>query len=1098
MKTFLCVGAAVVALALSGVAAQAETLYFAAQPKESGAGLNYDWFSANNWFKPDQQGNIVIHAGRIPAVEDDAWTLTDANAAANGIHIHGLTVGSTTHVSGGDFDLISVQFAPVGVAANSSENGFVNSKVRINGTVGGAMTFVGAGTSLVNTQVIIEPGAFMTWALDGNGHINGVSISGTVLFVQGAIVMPGGAFLGGDPDSRIDLLGELRGSGVTHINGGIPLGMIFNNSGTVRVDSGTILIDGNYRWVSDNGGKGNFMAATDDAVIDIKTLFTVPQGITTTFKGPGTVKTDGAINLLGTLNIGAVDQPTGAIDPGKWEFALLTGQPGGFAGGGTVHVISSGAKQSTINWTTGQITGFNGATFSGAINLDQGSLFNISGPANGDLLSFGGGTINNGGRAAFNSKSTLQFFDPAVFNNLTGAVFEVQSAGNGVLTSGVNSPSQFNNFGTFRKAGGTNTFGLGPTNGAAGGSPRFNNSGTVDVVTGNLMITNGASNGLFQTALGSKIIFTQRPHHLLDGATFIGDGVVELGSVAGSNPGSLAVDGAASMRTFVLGGFGAIDGPGTLTITNAFTWEAGDIKGAGALTLAAGSISAIVGNNPKTFSTRTINNAGSLKWLTDKSIDASENAVFNNLAGGVFDLQTNASMTGTVADTPTFNNAGTFLRSSGNSSTIIGINFNNSGTVRLQTATTSFYNFTQSAGVTDLDGGHMGSVGGTPFTFNGGTLIGSGTIGGGAVINNGATFGPGHSPGLININGDFTQGPNGTLMIEIAGLTTPGVDFDQLAISGTANLGGRLRVVAINGFTPDPSAAVTALTYSALNGTFANTNAQVNYAATSASVAAVATRIAPLLNISTRLRVLTGDNALIGGFIITGNDPKTVIIRAIGPSLADQNISGFLDDPTLELIDSEGASVAVNDGWKQTQESEIQNSGVAPSRDAESAIIRTLNPGAYTAVVRGNNGASGIGVVELYDLAQAANSNLANISSRGFVDMGDNALIGGFILGSGADTRVVVRAIGPSLNETVSGALQDPTLELVDVNGVVVRSNDNWQSDQEAELKGIGIQPSHGNESAILAALPAGSYTAVVRGKENSTGIGVVEVYNVQ
>ena len=252
-----------------------------------------------------------------------------------------------------------------------------------------------------------------------------------------------------------------------------------------------------------------------------------------------------------------------------------------------------------------------------------------------------------------------------------------------------------------------------------------------------------------------------------------------------------------------------------------------------------------------------------------------------------------------------------------------------------------------------------------------------------------------------------------------------------------------------------------------------------------------------LLNISTRLRVGTGENALIGGFIVTGNEPKKVIIRAIGPSLSQQGVAGALQNPTLDLI-SGGKSIAFNDNWKQGgQQTIIQDTGVAPRHDLESAIVRTLQPGNYTAVVRGAGETSGVGLVEVFDLAQRAKAQLVNISSRGFVETGENVMIGGFIVGGGP-ARVMVRAIGPSLGAAgVQGALQNPTLSLVNASGVVVRANDNWKDSQRQAIEDSGIKPSDDRESALIEVLGAGSYTAIVRGSGNTTGVALVEVYNV-
>jgi hypothetical protein len=256
---------------------------------------------------------------------------------------------------------------------------------------------------------------------------------------------------------------------------------------------------------------------------------------------------------------------------------------------------------------------------------------------------------------------------------------------------------------------------------------------------------------------------------------------------------------------------------------------------------------------------------------------------------------------------------------------------------------------------------------------------------------------------------------------------------------------------------------------------------------------------ATLVNISTRLRVLTADNALIGGFIVTGNTPKRVIVRAIGPSLASFGIPGVLADPVLELHGPGAFATITNDNWRDTQASEIEATGIAPSNDLESAIVATLSPGAYTAVVRGNNGGTGVGLVETYDLELAADAQLANISTRGFVDLGDNVMIGGLILGNGnMNARVLIRAIGPSLSAFgVPDALADPVLELRDNNGALIGADDDWRDTQQAEIEATGIPPGNDRESAIVQTLAPGTYTAIVRGKNDTTGVALVEAYRL-
>jgi plastocyanin len=251
------------------------------------------------------------------------------------------------------------------------------------------------------------------------------------------------------------------------------------------------------------------------------------------------------------------------------------------------------------------------------------------------------------------------------------------------------------------------------------------------------------------------------------------------------------------------------------------------------------------------------------------------------------------------------------------------------------------------------------------------------------------------------------------------------------------------------------------------------------------------------LNISTRMEVRTDDQVLIGGFIITGNDPKEVVLRAIGPSLSAFGIPDPLADPVLELHGSNGSLITTNDNWKDTQESEIEASGFQPQNDLESAIISTLDPGSYTAIVSGKNGTTGVGLVEGYDLDQAADSQLANISTRGFVETDTNVMIGGFILGGASgNANVLVRALGPSLTPLgVDGALADPTLELHDGNGAMIASDDNWKETQQSEIEATGLQPQNDLEPAMFKTLAPGAYTAIVAGKDALTGVALVEVY---
>jgi hypothetical protein len=255
------------------------------------------------------------------------------------------------------------------------------------------------------------------------------------------------------------------------------------------------------------------------------------------------------------------------------------------------------------------------------------------------------------------------------------------------------------------------------------------------------------------------------------------------------------------------------------------------------------------------------------------------------------------------------------------------------------------------------------------------------------------------------------------------------------------------------------------------------------------------------LNVSARLRTGTGDNVLIGGFIVSGADSKKVIVRALGPSLAASGVSGVLADPIVELHDRTGAIIASNDNWKDTQQSQIVATNLAPHDDHESAIVITLAPGPYTAIARGVSNTSGVVLLEIYDLDLSANARLINVSARGYVDLGDNVLIGGTILGAGNGgvNLVVARALGPSLRSFgVQNAMQNPVLQLHNQQGTLLDSNDNWKDGNQQAILDNGLAPSDDHEAAIFAVLPPGAYTGIVVGKNNTTGVALVEFYNLR
>jgi hypothetical protein len=255
-----------------------------------------------------------------------------------------------------------------------------------------------------------------------------------------------------------------------------------------------------------------------------------------------------------------------------------------------------------------------------------------------------------------------------------------------------------------------------------------------------------------------------------------------------------------------------------------------------------------------------------------------------------------------------------------------------------------------------------------------------------------------------------------------------------------------------------------------------------------------------LLNISTRARAETGDNVLIGGFILgNGSAAKTVVVRAIGPSLSPL-VTAALADPSLQLFDSSsGQMIASNNDWMTDPNPQaVIDSGLAPIDSRESAILTSLLPGAYTAVVTGLEGTQNIALVEVYDLDSTNTPQLLNISTRGFVDTGDGVMIAGVIVGGTIPKGVVIRGLGPSLATSIANPLPNPTLTLYDSLGQIIATNDNWQDDPNSQgVIDAGLAPTNALESAILTALTPGSYTAILSDANDATGVGLVEIYNI-
>ena len=706
-------------------------------------------------------------------------------------------------------------------------------------------------------------------------------------------------------------------------------------------------------------------------------------------------------------------------------------------------------------------------------NLDSGAPITVHSVT---LLNVGGLSANYGSR-------------------LTASIFDFQGDGS-LPAAGGGGPNPLLTLasgGTFKKSGGSGTYAF-----TLGVVLQVPNGGTIASQAGTLQLP------AFASAYAGGVNFNAAAGAVIDlaPAEAVDSGSVRItGLFTGSNNG-----GTVRLKD---GYLTTVPGSGGATFNfsgNTFQWQNGGAIGSSAadpfINIGTMNITGTPGLNGAGFI-----NQGTLAQSGSGALNVAYGVSLTNGASGTLDLQNDNGFTviGGGGPNPFFDNFGTVRKSAGTGTSIFayGLYVTNKGTIEVLTGALQFWIFTQESGTTSMNGGNLEFV--NEAVFNGGSLVGNGTITGN-VRNNGANFGPGFSPGKITINGNYTQGANGVMTLEIGGAAA-GTGYDQLQVNGTATLGGTLNVTLINGFQPAVGDVFKIIAPNAFDGAFATINttgftASVSYSSSgiTLTVKTVAGLQLNISNISTRMQVGTDPNQLIGGFIITGSEPKKVIVLATGPSLAAFGLTGVLADPILELYQG-NTLIASNDNWKIPAQTEIEATGLKPSHDLESALVRTLAPGAYTAVVRGTNG-TGVGTVQIYDLAPTSKSKLANISSRGFVQAADDKImIAGFIIGDngGANAGVVVRALGPSLSAFgIAGVLPDPTLEVKNANGSTLVFNDDWQqSPQAADISARNLAPTDVHESALEMSLPNGAYTAIVRGKGGATGVAVVEVYNV-
>jgi hypothetical protein len=513
--------------------------------------------------------------------------------------------------------------------------------------------------------------------------------------------------------------------------------------------------------------------------------------------------------------------------------------------------------------------------------------------------------------------------------------------------------------------------------------------------------------------------------------------------------------------------------------------------------------------------TNTITGTANIVDGQAPAITSANNTTFKVGTAGTFTVTTtgfptNASMV--ITKTGALPGGVNFVNNNNGTATLSGTpNANTGGTypITIKASNGIAPDATQSFTLTVLQGPVITSADHTTFT--------EGLPGTFTVTTTGFPTGPSMSitrTGNLPAGVTFVNNNDGTATLSgtpgpLTGGTYPFTIGANNGVTATVNQSFTLTVI---GITPTPSPTPTATATATATPTAtptatatATATATPTATPTSTPTATPTPTPAQALNISTRLRVDVGDKVMIGGFIITGNVAKPVVLRGIGPSLVGSGIpaASVLNDPVIELHGASGALITSNDNWKDSpQRSQIEGTVFQPTDDRESVIVATLPPAAYTVILKGALGTSGVGLIEVYDNNQAVDSELANISTRGFVQTGTEVMIGGFVLGGSNATNIAVRALGPSLTSAgLSNVMADPTLELHNANGTIMVSNDNWLDDpvSAANLTAHGLALPNNLESGIFTSLaPPGQFTAIVAGKNGGIGIALVEIYNVK
>jgi hypothetical protein len=745
-------------LASAEVKSRADTLVFLPQ-------LNNYWPDPKNWFTVDPNNQMLVAAGRAPVAGDSATISAHviADLTALSLNLNTLTLNSDAVVSNG---LVTASKVVMFGGSNGSGTGFQSDVL----TVLTEMDILGGSCGLSSTTLSIQPGAFLM--LGALGVAGQLSFSSSTIYNYGQITFAAnGSFLSGGSSLVNGTNAFIVASTNASLNG---TSCIFDNNGVLRCDAGTFSVGQFASWTS-HSGVSYFVTTSSNAVIDFPSGLTIPPGVTNYFYGPGTNEWVGG-TIQGTAQIGY-------LDPTNQVFTNLVFTPGNLFFSGTI--TGTGAIHAMTMLGLGSLLIWYNATLGGpVVNIDPLSQLTIGDRFSHDLNA---GSINNAGAVTWTIGPTLSIDQRAVFNNLPGGMFSCLITGTPIDGSVVGA-GVLNNFGTFRKALGTNGLVFAPS----GFGPAFNNSGLLEVLSGYVQLSGGTNIGTFDLSAG-ELWFSYNSTELNSGVQFIGTNFLrEVGA------GTVYVNTNVTVANFEMRNATAIlDGPGNLIVTNACNLSAGTLQGSGILTIPSGG-----GLNIKGFvswSQRTIDNSGAAMVAGTGTIGTQGGGFFNNLLGGVFDIQNDNGVGFSSGSSPVFNNFGLFKKSAGTAQSPLDAFFTNNSVVEIQTGTVYFgAGFEQAGGSTTVASNATLKVPDTTAAvLSGGTLSGLGTVSG--ALSNAATVIPG-PPGTLTVVGTYNQSSLGALSIVISGAATP--QYGRLAVSGGAALAGSLMVSFENGFAP--------------------------------------------------------------------------------------------------------------------------------------------------------------------------------------------------------------------------------------------------------------------------------------------------------